>query len=159
MNAFKEWWSVAPARDQLALIFCALAVALYILFVVVLRPVQNLRSSEEIKNAALRNSLENVRTLAAKVVAKNQVSATTSEKSSLEKIVQQTVAVNGLQVASMNASGATGVRLRFDDVNFEKILQWLYEMEVNHQLQIKDLSVAAGSRPGTVTVNLRLHQD
>lgn len=159
MNAFKEWWSVASARDQLALIFGGAGVALYILFVVVLKPVQNLRHSEEVKNTALRSSLENVRTLAAKVAAKNQAAATTGEKSSLEKIVQQTVVVNGLQVASMNASGPTGVRLRFDDVIFENMLKWLYEMEITHQLQIKDLSVAAGSRPGTVTVNLRLHQD
>lgn len=159
MDAFKEWWSQAPARDQLALIIGGALVALYILFMVVLKPVQEMREKEEIKINALQNSLENVRLLAARVAAQNQSSSDTAERASLESIVQSSLSSNGLQVTSMNASGDDGVRLRFEEAPFENMLKWLYEMEVSQNLRIRDLSISAGSNSGAVAVNLRLHQE
>lgn len=158
MNEFKEWWAQASSRDQLFLVIGLGFVGLYIMFMLVLKPVQEMREKENVKNNALRSSLETVRGLSAQVAAQNQGGPKNSKGSKLETIVQQTVSANGLQVASMNASGKTGVRLRFDEARFENVLKWLYEMEITHNLQIKDLSVARASRSGTVTVNLRLHQ-
>lgn len=159
MDAMKEWWSQASSRDQLALVFGGGFLVLYVLYMGVLKPVQNMRIKEETKNNALRNSLENVRSLAAQVVAQKQTSGESSRRGSIENIVQQTVSAKGLQVASMSASGKDGVRMRFDEANFAKVLQWLYEMEVTHSYRIKDLSVAAGANQGMVSVNLRLHKN
>ncbi len=158
MNEFKEWWSQASSRDQLFLVVGGIFLGVYIMFMFVLKPVQEMREKENMKNNALRNSLETVRTLSAQVAAQNKSGSKNSQGKKIENIVQQTVSANGLQVASMNASGKTGVRLRFDEAAFEKVLKWLYEIEVTHNLQVKDLSVAKASREGAVTVNLRLHQ-
>jgi len=129
MNAFKQWWAEASSRDQLALIICAGFLFAYFLYVGVLKPVQDMREDEIAKNRALSGSLENVRNLAAQVIAQQQSgSRTVNESRSLENIVQQTVSANGLQVASMNASGKTGVRIRFEEAPFEKVLKWLYEI-------------------------------
>ncbi len=159
METLKAWWIQAPARDQMALIVGAGFLALYLLFMGVLKPVYDMREKEEIKNRALRDSLENVRVLAAQVMARGQSNDKNSRRRSLENIVQQSVSTNGLQVASMNAAGKNGLRLRFEEAPFEKVLQWLYEMEINNNLKIKDLSVAAASNSGMVSVNLRLQQD
>lgn len=158
MNEFKEWWAQASSRDQLFLVIGGSFVAIYILFMLVLQPVRDMREKEHVKNNALRGNLETVRGLAAQVAAQNKSGSKGSKGGKLENIVQRSVSANGLQVASMNASGKTGVRLRFDEAKFESVLKWLYEMEVTHGLQIKDLSVAKASREGAVTVNLRLHQ-
>ncbi|MFL0803585.1 MAG: type II secretion system protein M [Agarilytica sp.] len=159
MDALKEWWSQASSRDQLALVIGGGFLSLYLLFMVVLSPVQNMREKEETKNNALRNSLENVRSLAAQVMAQKATGGKENSRGSIENIVQQSVAAKGLQVASMAASGKDGVRLRFDEANFEKVLQWLFEMEVTHNFRIKDLSVASASNPGMVTINLRIHKN
>ena len=159
MDAFKEWWSQAPARDQLALLICAGFLVVYFLFMVLLKPVQEMRDKELATNKSLRTSLENVRDLASQVVAQKSGGSRSPRARSLENIVQQSVSVHGIQVSSMNASGKTGVRLRFEETPFDKVLKWLHEMEVAQRLKIKDLSVANGSTPGLVTVNLRLHQE
>ncbi|MFL0800884.1 MAG: type II secretion system protein M [Agarilytica sp.] len=159
MDALKEWWSQASSRDQLALVIGGGFLSLYILFMAVLSPVQNMRAKEETKNNALRNSLENVRGLAAQVMAQKTTGSQENSRGSIENIVQQSVSAKGLQVASMAASGKDGVRLRFDEANFEKVLQWLFEMEVTHNFRIKDLSVAPGANPGTVSMNLRIHKN
>lgn len=157
MDAFKAWWVQATSRDQLAVVICGVCVSVYILFMMVLKPVQEMRRAEQIKNNALRGSLENVRVLASQVAAQKGDEGG-SNRNSIESIVQQTVSTHRLQVASMNASGNTGVRLRFDEAPFENVLKWLYEMEIDYDLKIKDLSVASASTSGMVSVNLRLHQ-
>ncbi|MFT5082173.1 MAG: general secretion pathway protein M [Lentisphaeria bacterium] len=160
MTAFKEWWAQASTRDQIALLFCAIAVALYLLFFVVLGSMQGKLDAELTKSAAQRAALERVRGLAAQVIAqKAGGAASAASKVKIESLVQQSLTPNNLQVASMSASGNTGVRLRFDDARFENILKWLHQMESSHELRIKDLSVAIGSTPGTVTVNLRMDQE
>lgn len=158
MEAVKAWWAQAPARDQMSVIIGGSFVGIYILFMLVLKPVYGMRAQEEMKLNSLKGSLENVRNLAAQVVEQNQSDG--NERSSpLERIVQQSVSANGLKVGTMNAAGKTGVRLRFDEAPFENVLKWLYEMEVTNNLLIKDLSVAAASNSGRVSVNLRLHQE
>ena len=159
MDALKEWWSQASVRDQLFLLAGGGFVALYILFMVVLKPVSEMREKEEIKNRALLNNLEEVRSLAAQVVVKNQKGGGKKKSRSVENIVQTSVTKHKLQVASMNASGDNGVRLRFEEANFENVLKWLHEMEVSQSLRIKDISITPASNPGAVTVNMRLHQE
>ncbi|MFL0811070.1 MAG: type II secretion system protein M [Agarilytica sp.] len=158
MDQFKEWWSQATSRDQLALVVGGGFLALYILFMGVLKPVYEMRVKEEKKNNSMQNSLENVRGLAAKVMGLNSAGSQSGERSNMEGVVQRSVSQNGLQVSSMSASGKDGLRLRFDEASFENILKWLYEIEVKHQFRIKDLSIAAGSGSGVVSVNLRIHQ-
>lgn len=159
MDDIKEWWAQAPAKDQLALVICAGFIVVYILFMVVLKPVDDLRKKQAVTNNALRGSLENVRELAAQVVANKNSGQTSQRGNSLENIVQQTVSANNLRVASMNSSGKNGVRLRFEEARFENVLKWMYEMEVSQNVKIKDLSVSSASNPGMVTINLRMHQD
>ncbi len=159
MDALKEWWSQASMRDQLSLVIGGGFVVLYILFMMVLKPVSEMRDKEEIKNRALLNNLEEVRVLAAQVVAKNQRGGQKSDSRSLESIVQSSTATHSLQPASINPSGDNGVRLRFEEANFENVLKWLYEMEVSQSLRIKDISITPASNPGAVTVNMRLHQE
>jgi len=158
MGALKAWWAQASARDQMVLVIGCGFLVMYVLFMGVLKPVYEMRSKEETKNDALRKSLENVRVLAAQVAVQRK-SGSGARSSSLEKIVQQSVGTNRLQVSSMNAAGKSGLRLRFEEAPFENILRWLYEMEISHNLIIKDLSIAAAAGSGMVTVNLRLQQE
>lgn len=159
MDALKEWWGQASVRDQLSLLVGGGFVVLYILFMMVLKPVTEMRDKEEMKNRALVSNLEEVRILAAQVIAKSQGGSKKTSSRSLESIVQTSVATHSLQVASMNASGDNGVRLRFEEANFENVLKWLHEMEVSQSLRIKDISITPASNPGAVTVNMRLHQE
>lgn len=157
MEAFKEWWAQASSRDQISLVVCAGFVALYILYFTALKPAQEMYRSEQQKNVTMLAALERVRDLAAQVVALEGSGEDSGQRDSIEKVVQQTVSTYSLQVSSMGASGREGVRLRFDNASFEKVLQWLYDIELTHGLQIKDLNVSAASNQGAVNVNLLLH--
>lgn len=159
MDAFKEWWSQATSRDQLALVVGGAFLVVYILLMGVLKPIHEMRVKEEKKNNSMQNSLENVRSLAAKVMALNSGGdLNAGKRSNMEGVVQRSASENSLQISSMSASGKDGLRLRFDEAPFEKVLKWLYDVETKHQFRIKDLSVAAGSGAGVVSVNLRIHQ-
>lgn len=159
MNGLKEWWNQAPSRDQLALVLCGACVALYLLFVAVYQPIKGVRDEQLKFNKAQLRSLERVRMLAGEYANQSKSNRKANKRASIENIVQRSLAPNNLQVSSMDASGRNGVRVRFENANFENFLTWLNEMETAQSLRVKDLSVAAGSESGTVSVNLRLHQD
>lgn len=158
MNAFKQWWDQASSRDQMMLILGAAFLVIYLLFMAVLGPVQGMRDDELKRNTAQRASLERVKELAAKVMEQNAASSGQQQKSSIESIVQRSVGTSSLTLSSMNASGSNGVRVRFDDAPFEKVLKWLHEMEIAQGLHIRDLSISPSKTPGMVTVTLRMEE-
>lgn len=158
MKAFNDWWGQASSRDQMMLLVGGVFVVVYLLFVAVLGPVHDMRDAEVRKNTALRGSLERVKELAAKVMEKNAANAGQQRASSIESVVQRSLGPSQLTVSAMNAEGSNGVRLRFDDAAFDRVLKWLHEMEVNNGLKIKDLNVNPTNTPGLVNVNLRMEQ-
>ncbi|PCK08146.1 MAG: general secretion pathway protein GspM [Alteromonadaceae bacterium] len=160
MNALKEWWEQASSKDQLYLVAGGGCLALYLLFVGVLQPIQDKRDKQMVRLQAQQDSLERVRVMAAQYQANKESSNTANTSGgNVENIVQRSLSPAGLSASSMDASGGSGVRLRFNDAPFDKVLDWLYDMEVSQGLQVRDLNVANGEGTGTVSVNIRLHQE
>ncbi len=159
MNEIKEWWNQASTRDQIAVAACGLLIALYLLYVVLLKPVTEMRDVQLQKNIAQQQALERVRTLAATYTAQQSSSSDNSNKGSLVEMVDRSLRENQLKLSGMQPSGANDVRLRLEQVPFDNLLAWLHEMEVKQRMQVRDISVATGSAKGLVSVNMRLHRE
>ncbi|SMF11894.1 type II secretion system protein M (GspM) [Alteromonadaceae bacterium Bs31] len=159
MNEIKEWWNQASTRDQVALVVCGGLVALYLLYIVLLKPVSEMRDTQLRKNVAQQEALERVRELAAAYVSQQGSSSDDAQKGSLVEMVDSSLRKNNLKLSGMQPSGANDVRLRLEQIPFDNLLAWLYEVEVNQRMQVRDISVATGSAKGLVSVNLRLHRE
>ncbi len=48
--------------------------------------------------------------------------------------------------------------VRFDNVSLASVVQWLYQLETNHNTLIEDLNLVAGNSPGNVMVTVRLRK-
>lgn len=158
MNGFKEWWDQNSARDQLALAVLGFFALLIILYFGILKPIQTKSEVQERNNLSARSSLKNVREMANVLLNKDSKS-TQQAAASIVELVDTSLRAHNLRLAGMQPSGSNDVRLRLDDIRFDNLLAWLNEMEANHGLQIKEMSVVAGEEPGRVSVNTRLHQD
>lgn len=149
----KDWWDQASSRDQLSIIACGLVLTVYLLYIAILNPVQNMAEEQMKKTAAQKVALERVRKLAAQV--KEMKRGNSNKKSrSAEKIVESSISTHGLRVSGFDASGKSGIRVRFDQVTFDKLLAWINELEVNEGLSMKDISIASGKAQGVVSANL-----
>jgi len=149
----KDWWGQASSRDQLSVIACGVVLAVYIVYIAILSPVQNMAEEQMKTTAAQKVALERVRKLAAQV--KEMKRGKSGKKSrSAEKIVESSIGTHGLRVSGFDASGKSGIRVRFDQVTFDKLLAWVNELEVNEGLSMKDISIASGKAQGVVSANL-----
>ena len=63
----KDWWGQASSRDQLSVIACGVVLAVYIVYIAILSPVQNMAEEQMKTTAAQKVALERVRKLAAQV--------------------------------------------------------------------------------------------
>lgn len=158
MNAFRTWLNNASAREQLTLGLGGMVLIIWLLLVVILDPLNQSLQDQQDRNQAGRESLERVRDMAARWVHRPQESGQAAGQSIVE-LVDRSLRRHNIRMSGMQPSGTSDVRLRIDQVGFDNLLAWLYEMEVVENVQIRDLSVAAASDPGTVVVNVRLHKE
>jgi general secretion pathway protein M len=158
VNAFKKWLAEAAPREQLTLGLGALALVIYILFVGVLDPLHARLEQQQQRNEATKEALQRMRSMAARYVNR-EAGAQQTRSGSIVELVDRSLRRHSIRMSGMQPSGRSDVRLRMDQVNFDALLAWMYDMEVNEGVQIRDLSVAAGPEPGTVVVNVRLHKE
>jgi len=159
MEDIKNWWVEASTRDQIALVVCGGLVALYILYVAMLRPVIGMRDAQQRQNVAQLEALERVRTLAASYVAQQSSGSSDARQGSIVEIIDSSLRKHQLNLSGIQPSGSDDARLRLEQVPFDNLLAWLYEMEINQRMQVRDISVATGSASGFVSVNVRLHRE
>lgn len=157
LEKFKLWWDGLSTRDQLALGIGGICLLLYILFMGVLKPLADMRDDQIRFNEVRIGELAKVRELVE--IYKNRNTQQTGNQRSIIEVTESSLRRHGLRLSNMQPTGRSDVRIRLDSVPFDNLLAWLYEMEIDEGMQVRDLTVAAGSNPGMVAVTLRLHQE
>jgi general secretion pathway protein M len=157
VNALKQWWDQASTRDQIALAILAFALALYILFMAILKPVANMASEQKQRVASQQAAYERVKSLAAQWVH-SQKSDRGKQSREVERIVEGSISQHGLRVAGFDPSGRNGIRVRFDQIAYDKFLAWVYDLEMSQGVRLKDVTVAASSEEGLVSANVLIQK-
>ena len=153
------WFDSLKRQEQLLLVLAAFLVLLYVVFIVVLKPMSNSVDELQLGNEQAKKTLQTVQNLAQeyKVLQKNAGGKTLGKKS-LTRIIDTSVKKNQLTMKRFQPSSSGDVQVRFENVVFNHLIAWLYELEHDHAVMIKDLSVSPGSASGLVNVSVRLYQ-
>lgn len=154
MDAIKAWWEEAPARDQMAVLILGLALAVFIVFDFIVSPVSEMRAKQERRVVAQQAALERVKDLAAQLKARASGPGAGAANASIEKKVERSFGQHSLRVTGFDASGRSGIRVRFDSVKYEKLLAWLHDMEISQGMRMKDISIASSTAPGLVSASV-----
>jgi general secretion pathway protein M len=145
-------------RDQGMLIALAAAIVVYLLVVVAWRPLAQANRSLQQANAVLRDSVQNINQLAAEYRQLQQSGSGKGAVSteSLAQLLDRTVAAQQLQMSRFQPGSNGDVQVRFDNSAFDQIVRWLHQLESEHTVTVRDLSVTPGAAPGLVNVSVRL---
>ena len=158
MDNLKEWWAQASSRDQLYILVLGVAVIVYLLYMLMYKPVQGMRDEQLERNVSQRASLERVKALAAELKDQS-VSGNRATASSIESVVQPTTRKYNLRINSQSSGGVNSLRMRFDNARFEDLMAWLYEIEIQKGIKIIDATITKSEAAGIVSANLRLKKD
>ena len=155
----RQWFNNLRRQEQIMLLIGTSAVIAYFILVVVLVPMAKTVTELESRNDAAIATLSQVKQLAAEF-GKLEKSSTTSGHSgeSITRIIDSTVRKNNLTMSRFQPSSSGDVQVRFENAAFNNILAWLQELESEHGVAVKDLTVSPGSASGLVNVSVRLHQ-
>lgn len=157
MNALKQWWAEASARDQIALAVLGLALALYILFMAIMKPVANMASEQKQRVASQQAAYERVKSLAAQWIH-SQKSDRGNQAREIERIIEGSISQHSLRVAGFDPSGRSGIRVRFDQIAYDKFLAWVHDLEMSQGVRFKDVTVAASSEEGLVSASVLIQK-
>lgn len=158
MNQLFTFLSRYQRRDQIMLLIGAIAVVIYLVWMLVLSPIQTKRDRLMQTNVAATQSLGRVQIMVAQIQQYRAQGAQASSGDNIMGVVDMGIRGNGLTVSAVNPGGAGDVRVRFERAAYEPLMQWLYEVEFKNGLSIRDLTIAATNDPGLVTVNMRVQK-
>lgn len=157
MNELKQMFLDQSPRDQLFLSLGGVLVVAFILFFMVLFPMQDELEKQQRRNAGLMAEQSEVLDMAGQLMALRQPGASAGGAQSLNAIVNTTTREHNLRVENLQPTG-NAIRVRLGASSFNDVIAWLHDMEVKRGLQVKDISITANTSPGTVVVQLQLVQ-
>jgi len=144
-------------REQTMLFAGALLILLYVLWLVLLAPLQHKRDRLLNANIATEQTLGRVQLLVSQMQNLSQQSNQSgAEGDNINGIINASLNENGLSMSNFTPGGGGEVRVRIDKANSEALLQWLFDLETKHHIAIRELNIAASNDPGQVAVTLRL---
>ena len=159
MDQLKNWWQEASSRDQMAVLALALVLAVYVLFSYVLFPVQAMADKEIARVTSQQAVYERVKILAAQWQGRQTSGDVEDANVGVEQAVQSSFSKHDLRPSGFDASGRSGIRVRFDSAEYVKLLAWMHDLETQQNLRMKDINIAASSDIGRVSASILIQKN
>jgi general secretion pathway protein M len=145
-------------REQMLLLAMGALVVIFLLWVLLLSPLNHKRNQVVVANTAATQTLGKVKLMAAQIQQRRDQGGQASSGDNINQLIDTSLRANGLAMTSFQPGAAGEVRVRLDSASYQPLLQWLYEIEYKHGVNVLDLTVAALNDPGQVSVSLRLRK-
>lgn len=158
MNQFFALLNRYNRREQVALLSLGLAVVLFLVWALLLSPIQNKRNQVAAANTAATQTLGKVQLMTAQIQQMRNMGAQAGSGDNISGLVDSSLRDNGITMTGFQPGTGGEVRVRLDRASYASLMQWIYELEFKHRISVRDLSIASTNEPGVVTVNIRLQK-
>ena len=154
----KDWFTQLNQREQMSLMVLAVAVSLYLLFMLVWSPLSGKRDDLAMQNVAVAESLSWVAAMVSEFLQLKESGATANNRRNLTTVVNQSTKRMGLPVSRLQPNSRGDIQVRLEDAAFDDVMAWLYEMECREGLMISEVSVTQTGAVGRVNATVRIAQ-
>ena len=155
----KDWFNGLEKREKLYLIIGSVVCVLTLYYLLVLEPLVKSKHQAISKHANTVELLQYMKSSEQEVKRLRQQLATQIPKVAKEKllgVVDQGLRTAGIDkdLKSISPEPDEGVRLRFDEVDFNKLITWLGNASNQHGIQVDQITVTDTAEPGVVKAGL-----
>ena len=158
MDKLLNWWGGLEPREQLVVSVGGVLMALGLFFFLILNPLLNWQDREQRYLQQTMADANEVRQLAARVIAKKQSGNNPQEKSSLSVLIDNSLRENELVMRGYQPGKNNDARLRLENAAYSSLAQWLHDLEYRHGITILDLSMTPAKVSGRLMVSVRVSQ-
>lgn len=157
----REWWENLAERERLLLSLGVLVLALLLVYLFIVEPLQNEFKTATAEHDAKTTLLQKLRSAAAEADAlRSQQVATGSlpDGAVAQNVVQESAEAAGLkeQINDVAAEDAHTVKLSLEQARFDTALLWLATLRQQYGLRVEAFSATRGGDAGTADMELTL---
>ncbi len=152
----KEWFSQLNQREQLSLLLLGLALLLYLLYILVLSPLESQREQLIAQNSAVTESQGRVDAMVSQLLQLRQGGAKAGAKRNLTSVINQSTSRLQLPVIRLQPNSRGEIQVRIENASFNDVLKWLNEMEYTESLLVREVSVTPAASAGRVNITVRI---
>lgn len=152
----KEWFSQLNQREQLSLLLLGLALLLYLLYILVLSPLESQREQLIAQNSAVTQSQGHVDAMVSQLLQLRQGGAKAGAKRNLTSVINQSTSRLQLPVMRLQPNSRGEIQVRIENASFNDVLKWLNEMEYTESLLVREVSVTPAASAGRVNITVRI---
>tara|TARA_B110000285_G_scaffold38104_1_gene41354 strand:+ start:2505 stop:2978 length:474 start_codon:yes stop_codon:yes gene_type:complete len=152
----KEWFSQLNQREQLSLLLLGLALLLYLLYTLVLSPLESQQEQLAAQNSAVTESQGRVDAMVSQLLQLRQGGAKAGAKRNLTSVINQSTSRLQLPVMRLQPNSRGEIQVRIENASFNDVLKWLNEMEYTESLLVREVSVTPAASAGRVNITVRI---
>lgn len=154
----KQWYAGLTQREQLSLLAMGFAVALYLVFVLLLAPLADARDRMAQQNRGVAETLERVDVLVSQIMHLRASGSDSGARRNLTSLINRSTSSFGLQVNRLQPNSRGEIQVRLENAPFNELITWLHQMEYTEGLLVSEASITQAGTVGRVNVTVRLAQ-
>ena len=154
----KAWFLELNQREQMSLLALGLALAAYLLYMVVWSPLDSMRDSLQVQNQGVASSLQRVDAMVSEILQLRDSGTQTHSRRNLTTLINQSTSRLQLQVTRLQPNSRGEIQVRLENAAFDDVLLWLHEMEYREGLLVREVSITQAGTVGRVNATVRIAQ-
>ena len=159
MNKLRAWYAGLQPREQRVVAVGAVVVAVLILVLGILLPLQSAVSGAARRNDSKREDLAWMQVNAAEIRAARQIGCLRTTGEAPVVIVDRAGREAGLADALRGTQpNGTGVRVQLEGAPFDAMVAWLATLDERYGLAIESITVDRTAKPGLVNASITFSQ-
>jgi general secretion pathway protein M len=159
MNKLRAWYAGLQQREQRVVAIGGVAVAVLILLMGILLPLQSAVSSAVKRNETKRGDLAwmQVNSPEIRAAGNQQLAGDTGEVPVVlvDRVAREAGLASALRGTQPNG---TGVRVQLEAAPFDTLVTWLATLDERHGLAIESITVDRAAQPGLVNASITFTQ-
>ena len=149
------WFNSRTRREQVYLFIMGVAISFWLLLQLVVLPAAQAKEAMALNNQAAAELLMRVDSKATRLIRLRSEQGQSS-RSSLTGAISRASEQEGLPVRRLQPNSRGEVQVRFESVDYDNLVRWLYRLETGEGLLIIDASIVQAGRSGGVNATLRV---
>lgn len=156
MSALKTWYSGLQERERNMVIALGIALAILLIFLLVVLPLKNYFKSLNDDLSYYENQVMTVQKQVAAIKSAGP-GKVTNDNISLNQLVNQTAKSFGLSFSRIEERERNKeIQLRLDNVEFDQLLRWISLLEQGRGLVVDTLRISKKDAVGRVDASIKL---
>ncbi|MDG2273811.1 MAG: type II secretion system protein GspM [Halioglobus sp.] len=152
----KDWFAQLNQREQLSVGILSVALLLYLLYMLVLSPLDNSRKQLIAQNIAVAESQGRIDVMVSQLLELRQGGTKAGAKRNLTSVINQSTSRLQLPVIRLQPNSRGEIQVRIENGSFDDVLKWLNEIEYTESLLVREVSVTPAAAAGRVNITVRI---